>query len=382
MDRRKEDHKAGSNRKGRKTSTYSSSVSRDRSPVPNIWTCLACDGAIDMEDFESIECFSCKEWCHRRCCELDREEFRVAQKGSSSLNYTCQNCLKKRGQAQWEAEKSRLEVQMEKMLDFVGTFTVKLSTIDEEKKLLDKRVEKVEGMIETEVDKKVREVFEEQKDKEMRKQNAVIFNIPESSNPDIEERQKEDTEEVLKVLEEVMDEKVAASEFDVPVRLGTRQIGKYSKPRVLRITLANEAFRKKLFSKTKKFNDRKGPRDRVYVNPDRTMKEREEYKKLKTELQEIQKKDPKSEYVIQRGKIVKKKQSDNVQENVSNVDNQSSKQAKTKTDMKRKSPGEETSTQVKRLRSIEDDRKEDDEEEAMDELGNEEEGNSSDEEST
>ena len=272
----------------RKGSRGKKSNSKDERNVP--WYCQGCDEAIDMQDFDSIECARCKEWWHKRCSNLDRDEFRVAQKGNSLLSYHCINCKNKKGS---DEEPSRMEVKLDKMFDMFDLFTKKMLSMEAQNEQLHVRVDKVEDKIESEVDKKVREIFEEEREKERRRPNAIVVNIPESSNPDIDERIKEDKEAVLKVLEDVMDEKVAPSEVENPMRLGVRRIGSDSKPRVLKITLANEMFRKKLFGKTKKFNEREGdPKKKIYVNPDRTHKERDAYKKLKMELKERQKTDP------------------------------------------------------------------------------------------
>ena len=304
------------------------------------WLCLGCEDAIDTEDFDSIECSKCSEWCHRRCSDLDRDEFRVAQKGNSLLSYTCQKCnSKSKDKSLSQKDASRIENKVDKMLDMFHAFTKKMvSTLDDHKTELHRRVDKVESNMEKQVEIKVKEAMLEEKEREMRKNNAILVNLPESGDSNPEQRQKDDVEETLKILEKVLGEKVASSEIDNPVRIGTRQVGKDSKPRLLKIQIANEAFRRKLFSKTKKFNEREGdPKKKVYVNPDRTPKEREDYKKLRAELKERQKTNP--NLIISRGKIVTKR------EHISDRNEDSQNQER-----KRKSSEEGARTTPKRQR--------------------------------
>ena len=323
------------------------SLRDDENTMP--WYCQGCDESIDLEDFDSIECAICKEWCHKRCSNLDREEFRVAQKGNSLLLYQCMKCRKSKKSP--DEEPSRMEVKIDKMFEMFSVFTKKMMKMEENSEELHQRVDRVEAKIESEVDKKVREIFEDEKEKERRRPNAILVNVPESSNPDIEQREVDDKEAVLKVLEEVMDEKVAPSEIENPIRLGERKIGKDSKPRVMKITIANELFRKKLFGKTKNFNAREGdPKKKIYVNPDRTPKEREAYNKLKAELKERQKVDP--DLCIFRMQIVKKKKEEGANSNLQRKRRGSGAEGDSQFSRKKSRSGNENSQSV----SLEEDR--------------------------
>ena len=265
-----------------------------------IWVCVACDMDIEKSDDDSIECNRCLNWCHKRCSNLTNAEYDVLCRGNKQMSWSCKKCMKKKSKKN-ETESSRLEMKMDKVLDLFSELSMRLINLEEEKKA---SATKIEEKIVSEVDKKVKEAFEEENEKKRRRPNIVVVNIPESKAEDVEQRQKDDIEATAAVLDKVMGEKVNRGELKDPIRMGFREIGKKSKPRLLKITVANDDFRKKIFKNARKLND--GVKDKkkmVFINPDRTQKERDDYKKLKADLEEGQKKDP--DLRIIRGKIVK-----------------------------------------------------------------------------
>ena len=190
------------------------------------------------------------------------------------------------------------------MFDMLSAFGQRLVEIEVDKKSFS---DQVEEKISIAVDKKVREVIEEENDKKRRHDNIVIVNIPESGADDPEQRQRDDIEATAALLDKVMGDPVDRKELRDPVRMGLRKIGKKSKPKLLKITVRNEDFRKKIFRNARKINDGiDDENELVYINPDRTQKERDDYKMLKKELEERKKAFPKAEFMIKRGKIVEK----------------------------------------------------------------------------
>ena len=267
------------------------------------WICVACDKAIDNDNLDSIECSKCLNWCHKKCSNLKSDEFEVLTRGNRQMYWNCTKCSKVKRKGDDE-EKSRLEKKFDQMFDMLSAFGQRLVEIEVDKKSFS---DKVNEKIDTAVDKKVREVIEEENDKKRRRDNIVIVNIPESGADDPEQRQRDDIEATAALLDKVMDNPVDRKEFRDPIRMGVRKIGKKSKPRILKITVRNEDFRKKIFRNARKINDGvDDEKDLVYINPDRTQKERDDYKLLKKELEERKKAFPKAEFMIKRGKIVEK----------------------------------------------------------------------------
>ena len=267
------------------------------------WVCVACDKAIEKEDLDSFECSKCLNWCHKKCSNLKHDEFEVLTRGNRQMYWNCKKCSKVKNKKD-EEEKSRLETKFDKMFDMLSAFGHRLVEIEKDKKQFS---EKLDEKIENAVDKKVREVIEEENERKRRQDNIVVVNIPESSADDPEQRQRDDIEATAALLDKVMGDPVDRKEFKDPVRMGVRKIGKKSKPRLLKITIKNDEFRRKIFRNARKINEGVDDENElVYINPDRTQKERDDYKILKKELEERKKAFPKTEFMIKRGKIVEK----------------------------------------------------------------------------
>ena len=93
----------------------------------------------------------------------------------------------------------------------------------------------VEHKIEEVVGGKVKEYMEQNEEKDKRKLNIIICNLPESPAESPEERQNDDLERVRDLVGKISD--VQRNEVNNPVRLGKIQIGTNAKPRLLRMVV-------------------------------------------------------------------------------------------------------------------------------------------------
>ena len=147
------------------------------------------------------------------------------------------------------------------------------------------------------------EALEEVSEREKRKLNVIFVNVPECEGVTGEERQKGDLERVGDLVKQIVD--IEKDEMRNPVRLGAKVIGRSSKPRMLRVTVRSEETKRKLLSNAYKLSKGVEGRNRVYINQDRTPREREEYRKLREELERRRRDEP--DLVIRGGKIVQGK---------------------------------------------------------------------------
>ena len=168
-------------------------------------------------------------------------------------------------------------------------------------KLEERKPELTERDLDERIEMKVNEALEEMQEREKRRMNVVFVNVPESEADTPEERKKEDLEKIATIVRTVSD--VTKDDMTDPTRLGAKVIGKDKRPRMLRMTVRNEETKKKLLTNARKIEG-KG-RDRVYINQDRTPKEREIFRKLREELMEKRKEN--HDLVIRDNKIVPKR---------------------------------------------------------------------------
>lgn len=201
-----------------------------------------------------------------------------------------------------KGERDRIEDRLERIMGMFQELGNRI--LELEKRRLDQDVGE---RIQMEVEKRVRETFEEVQEREKRKNNIIVVNLPESGEEKVEDRQREDIQRVKERLAKIPE--VEVGEVRDPVRLGKRDIGNGSRPRMLRITVQKEETRRKILSLAHTLNEGiKDPKGRVYFNADRTPKEREEFRKLREELERRKKDEP--DLVIRGGKIVKRGRGD------------------------------------------------------------------------
>ena len=132
-----------------------------------------------------------------------------------------------------------------------------------------------------------------------KKDNLIIYGMPEPATDDKKEEMLEDFNRVKKIYEGKAN--VDQGDLTQLTRLGTK--GTNPRPRPILITLANQNKRKELLTNNMDLkllaNSESIP---IYVSTDRTKKQREEFNKLRAELKERKKTD--QNLTIRNNKIV------------------------------------------------------------------------------
>ena len=164
-----------------------------------------------------------------------------------------------------------------------------------------------------EISKRVEENIRKREERKKRKNNIVLFNIPESNERNTEDRNQQDLERSERVIKNHLNIKEA--EITEVVRLGYRPrprdagneapLGPDQKPRPLVVKIREYVHKWKIIAKAKELRNSGLPEIRkVGISPDMTKKEREENDKLRAEL--MQRREAGEENIkIHRGQIVK-----------------------------------------------------------------------------
>ena len=144
-------------------------------------------------------------------------------------------------------------------------------------------------------------------DKDKRKFNIVVYNLPESPDADISARNQHDVATFVSIVKECL-------RLDVRVTKSFRA-GKINseKPRTLVLTLDDMGTKVQILEKAYKLSHSSKWR-RIYIAPDRTLKEREEHKKLRDELKR-RKEEGEGNITIRKGKVVKTTEPETVDAN-------------------------------------------------------------------
>jgi hypothetical protein len=131
----------------------------------------------------------------------------------------------------------------------------------------------------------------EMKEKELRKNNVIIYNIKENSNcSSWSEQAEKDEEEIIKLCEHVVQDKIERKEIKRFFRLGKRDFqDKDSIPcRPLLVEFVNGMTKNLIMNNTKRLKTPPEDLVGVIINHDMTMSERQQCKKLALEAKEKQ----------------------------------------------------------------------------------------------
>lgn len=143
----------------------------------------------------------------------------------------------------------------------------------------------------------------EMKEKEKRKKNLVLFNIPENKKEEASESIKEDQRKCDELFQDILGVKDA--EIYQIIRLGrTKPSRTGDRPRPVLVEMNEVGVKWALVKKSKelKDNDNSAIKE-VIITPDLTRKEREENDKLREELKK--RRSEGGQWIIRKGRVVR-----------------------------------------------------------------------------
>ena len=153
----------------------------------------------------------------------------------------------------------------------------------------------------------------ELRDRESRKENLVLFNIPESTSDDTENRKLYDIAQTSELLESELNVQTQVAN---PVRLGKKQLNSRY-PRPLRVTVESEQTKWKILKAAKNLKEsRKEEYKVVFIKRDMTRMERAQEEDLRKQLadkrKEAEEKDEQCTWIIRRGKLVNQQRTERI----------------------------------------------------------------------
>ncbi len=267
--------------------------------------CGRCRKLVKAGDI-AIECEICQQWFHAKCEEVSKPQYKMLLESSQSkdgkkkakLHWFCSTCECTsvnfmRGLSFHQGKIEALEKRVESVEADIQTKASK-----EQVQQLEERVKKIEtkqedpiagtsGVTTSDIESKLKEHASEQKERERRTNNIVVFNMPEppdSITP--AERMNRDNEHFLKVTKEVCKVDIKKGEIKKSFRLGKRAS---DKTRPLIIKLKDIEKKKKLFLSLKYLRDHKGRYEDVRIAHDLTKTQRAEQKQMIDKAKEMDK---------------------------------------------------------------------------------------------
>lgn len=308
--------------------------------------CVDCGKEV-LDSHQGVKCDACGFWHHALCEKVSDEVFDFLQSHGSeeSVMWYCRKCTvmcKGFMKLMNDILESQLRIE-ERLEEVVGNVGKRMAeTSDAMEKRMSELVEKLEKdrqsedgdgskeepqqRIEAKVDAlletvsanrtdshyvhdcvedailvKIAEEQEEAEEIRKRKNNVVIFGVPESAESDFERRRTDDEDRLQTVLHLIKCDTTTVNKI---VRMGRRPEQRDAKPRPMLVTMASEKQKDQVLAKSKNLK-RSGHEemDKVFIFQDLTLRQRERRKRLVQELKDRRQRGE-GDLIIAGGKIV------------------------------------------------------------------------------
>ena len=301
--------RGGGRARGPPTRSGSRSGSRTNSPSSadkdsdDKWTCVRCRKEFTDDESEVLECPRCDMHFCRVCVGLTTEEYKVIS-NRSDLHWFCPPCELK--VIKNMREDKTIEQRCEDFIAGVETRLKKVENstkknkehMDKEIKRLDKKIDdskkKSQGTgqppkeaIAKMVKEEIKESDEERKERERRKDNFIVFKMPEPDTTLKEEREKKDREKLISLCTDTLEVNIEDEDLVSVIRLGKKH---EENCRPLLVRVRSSELKKNIFTNLGKLADDDETKDYRFDH-DQTRKQREELKELVTKAKNMTEED-------------------------------------------------------------------------------------------
>lgn len=275
-----------------------------------------------------ISCGRCDKKQYQKCAHVSDSLYDLLIKQEEGVHWYCPHCNL---QAMQEVKMGNLiEEKCQLMEARIEEIKKELESKFEKKiKSVKKDITKVkddmiaqENRFKTQIDDKLEDCTEntisELKERELRRQNMLFFNIQESNGETADTRKQQDMAEVVRILG-VID---VTCEVTKPIRLGK----KGEKPRPIRVRVDRSQDRRDIMENAKKL---KNLGEDVFINRDQTPLERSRFKLLLMERKKRNSEEKEKQtgrvWIIRKGKL----EVQDVEEEVQGVEEEEEEETQT-----------------------------------------------------
>lgn len=338
-------------------------LTRMRSKVAGENLCKECKTKTVKEN-ESLECDICQEWICLPCSGVDARILKIATDQRGNLDYICKPCKEdlpkireimtiKQMQTQLTEdlahEKETNRKFREEQIQVNEEYNRRLrdiETVIKEKKLADAQFPpltqltaqaktlsevvavqrnladsvKTQKAEQRKLDNRMKvqnNIIQEEKRKEDKEKNLVVYGIPEGMEDSVEQMKKD-----FDTVKELYSSRISLHQKDLinVTRLGTKKAEEPNKIRPIRITFSSAEKRLQILRNNKNLilysevfpectaefcdEDEEPNHKHIYVSPDKTVQQREQEKELREQLKMRKLTEP--NLIIRNGKIIKK----------------------------------------------------------------------------
>lgn len=241
--------------------------------------CRVCPKKVTDEN--SLTCDKCEGWVHFKCSKLTKHEFDfLCNSPKTRLKHFCPTCETSSpsvtGSDPVLVQEARLDA-LDKKFD---TVEMQNKAILELLKKEDKKEEVVDVDV---MQVTVQQVLDNSKEKEEKKNNLIMFNLPETATTDAKQSYEEDLQKVKDVLRYVNGGTLIQDLDESNVSRMGRRKEEQTRPRGIKIQLANNENKMKILRNAKELA-KHATFKTLGLSPDKTQQERTNYLKMRTEV--------------------------------------------------------------------------------------------------
>jgi len=284
--------------KKRKRNTSNSSVENE---VDNE-VCVSCKKVVEEE---AVECYWCSNWQHIQCAKVSKSHYDMLNTCPDQIVFFCSVCIAKLPTALEKSSGSKdSRSAMDKQIEALQSQLTDLAAkVNDQATKVHEQINSRFLQFENKVSAKFlnsnsvthslptaheprgsvtavspSQIIKEYKDRESRKFNVIVHNVPESESTESSACVTHDTNIVGDIANKIGIESI---DIATTMRLGEKIEGR---SRLLKVHLRNLQHKRLLLSNAKKLKGLSGDLQKVYITPDLSRKDRQENKLLREEL--------------------------------------------------------------------------------------------------
>ena len=242
----------------------------------------------------------CQSWIHRKCSGLTSQAFEKICE--SDDKYMCPYCLLSMQNCELKELRNIVKSLSEKLDQLTGSpppaNASKKDTV-QTVSTPESNTDIVMNDTSNDIAATVTSLINEEREKEKRKLNVIVHNLPECDDPDPSNRKSHDISKTSSIVDKYLSVPTTITQA---IRIGKKR----EKPRLLKITFNSSQEKAAVLRSCTKLRKSDVPEDvrRIYITPDLTPKEQELNKTLRSQLAEKNKNG--NQYRIKNGKIVRR----------------------------------------------------------------------------
>ena len=236
---------------------------------------------------KSIGCDRCKGMMHLKCSQMPNVEFDfIHKRPKTKLLFYCPLCQQELADMGNQDDRIAANgAKIENITEIIKTISAQnqliLETINKEKQVEDNRVEKPENTIQETIKSNMKELLDDHKQKEDKKNNLIVFNIPEAKDDD------KGVAEDFKIIKEILtfiDKDIVTPELTEKAisRVGNTK-NKNDRPRPIKVEFPNPGPKNKALQNARSLRDfKKYPK--MGISKDKSEQEMQKDRTLRGEL--------------------------------------------------------------------------------------------------